>query len=182
MKFQSRALSEQIRLLTMQVELEEATGETACFVDLSVMETITRCIHNATPLCSKYALRIKSEFQISEKKWYRNKIKSLAEVGSWSELKRFMEEKRSPVGYVPFVDAYITGGKSKEAAACMALIPDERVRMDKLEDNQQWMEAAVLATKLSDQQRIVEIYRACQNQKIKADIQVLAIKIGVKLK
>ena len=82
---------------------------------------------------------------------------------------------------MPFVDAYIRGGKSKEAAACMALIRDESVRMNKLEDNKQWMEAAVLATKLQDQHRLVEIFRACGDANMKQDIQILAQKIGIRL-
>ena len=70
LKFQARALSDQIRLLTMQLELEEGTGETDLFINLSVMETITKCIDNATPLCLKYANRIKNEFSINERRWY----------------------------------------------------------------------------------------------------------------
>ena len=181
LKFQVRALSDQIKLLTMQLELEEATGETSGFVDLSVMETISHCIHNATPLCTKYAQRIKTDFYINDKRFYLCKINALASAGAWGELKRFSEEKRSPVGYVPFVDAYILGGRSKEAASCMSLIRDEQVRIDKLEDNQQFMEAAVLTIKLNDQHRLVEIYRACNNKQIKADIARLGEKIGVRL-
>jgi len=105
----------------------------------------------------------------------------LSNSQAWGELQRFAEEKRSPVGYVPFVEAYISGGKKKEASQCIKLIRDESIRMDKLEENEQWMEAAVLATKLQDQQRLVEIYRSCNDTKIKADIAVLGNKIGVRL-
>ena len=181
LKFQARALSDQIRLLTMQVELEEATGNTSGFIDLSVMETISSCIHNATPLCIKYALRIKNEFQINDKRFYFCKINALSSMGSWGELKRFSEEKRSPVGYVPFVEAYIAGGRSKEAAACMALVRDEQIRIDLLEKNHQYMKAAVLAIKLNDKHRLIDMYRGCTDKQMKADIAKLGEKIGVRL-
>jgi hypothetical protein len=172
LKFQARALSDQIKLLKMQLELEESTGDTSGFVDLSVMETISKCVKNATPLCKKYAMRIKVD-------WC--KIKSLSSIGAWSELKRFSEEKRSPIGYAPFVDAYIRGGRSQEAASCIALIRDEQIRIDKLEDNKQYMEAALLAIKLNDQHRLIDIYRSCNNKQMKADIATLGAKFGVRL-
>ena len=165
----------------MQLELEESTGDTSGFVDLSVMETISKCVKNATPLCKKYAMRIKVEFQVNDKRFYWCKIKSLSSIGAWSELKRFSEEKRSPIGYAPFVDAYIRGGRSQEAASCITLIRDEQIRIDKLEDNKQYMEAALLAIKLNDQHRLIDIYRSCNNKQMKADIATLGAKIGVRL-
>ena len=100
-------------------------------------------------------------------------------VTSIGELKRFSEEKRPPVGYVPFADAYIRAGRSKEAAAMIALIKSEDERLDKLEDNEQWMEAALLASKMGDSHRVREIYFACGSSAVQKEVQTLALKAGI---
>ena len=105
----------------------------------------------------------------------------LAKCSAWGELKRFSEEKRSPVGYVPFADAYIRGGRPKEAAGMIALIKSEDERLNKLEDNQQWIEAALLASKMGDPHRVKEIYFACGSSAVQEEVQVLARKVGIQL-
>ena len=181
LKFHCKALQDQTRLLLLQLELEEATGETNRFLDLSLMQTIARCIENGTMPCLRVAQKLRKDFDVSERRWYHAKIRVLAKCGAWGELKRFSEEKRSPVGYVPFADAYIRGGKSKEAAAMIALIKSEDRRLNKLEDNKQWIEAALLASKMGNPHRVKEIYFACGSPAIQEEVQVLARKVGIRL-
>ena len=159
-------------------ELEEATGETNRFLDLSLVQTIARCIENGTTPCLRVAQRLRKEFDVSERRWYHVKIRTLAKCHAWGELKRFSEEKRPPVGYVPFADAYIRAGRSKEAAAMIALIKSEDERLDKLEDNEQWMEAALLK-KMGDSHRVREIYFACGSSAVQKEVQTLALKAGI---
>ena len=170
-----------MRLLQLQLELEEATGETNMFLDLSLMHTIAQCIKNGSIPCLRVAQKLRKEFDVSERQWYHVKIRVLAKCQAWGELKRFAEEKRSPVGYGPFADAYIRGGKPKDAAAMIALIKSEEERLNKLEDNKQWIEAALLASKMGELQRVKEIYNECGSPAIQEEVQVLARKVGIQL-
>jgi len=127
------------------------------------------------------ASRLKTEFGVSDRRWYFTKIAALAKLGEWAELKRFSEEKRSPVGYVPFADAYMRAGRAAEASQMIALIRSEDERLDKLEENGEFVPAALLAIKLGDPRRVAEIYSACGSQQMQAEVQMLAKKAGISL-
>ena len=145
------------------------------------MRTIARCLENGTTPCTRMAQQLRKEFGVSEQRWYHTKIRVLARCKAWGELKRFSEEKRSPIGYVPFADAYIRAGRSKEAASMISLIKSEEDRLNKLEDNKQWIEAALLAGKMGEQQRVKEIYFSCGSPAIQKEVQTLAVKMGIVL-
>jgi hypothetical protein len=53
----------------------------------------------------EHAIKMKTYFDIPEKRYWRIKINALAHLGDWKSLYEFMNKKKeSPVGYEPFIE------------------------------------------------------------------------------
>lgn len=124
--FESKAAEEHAKLLRMQHELEVSTKQ-AIFVDSSISDTIRTCIvlgnHRA-------AMKVKTEFKVSEKRWYWLKVFALATIRDWDALEKFSKEKRPPIGYKPFVEACIDAGEKGEALKYIPKLADPRERAE----------------------------------------------------
>ncbi|PQQ02881.1 Vacuolar sorting-associated protein 16 [Prunus yedoensis var. nudiflora] len=109
--FEAKAAEEHAKLLRMQHDLEVSTKQ-AIFVDSSISDTIRTCIvlgnHRA-------AMKVKTEFKVSEKRWYWLKVFALATIRDWDALEKFSKEKRPPIGYRPFVEACVEADEKGEA-------------------------------------------------------------------
>ncbi|XAR49507.1 hypothetical protein NMG60_11032733 [Bertholletia excelsa] len=124
--FESKAAEEHAKLLRIQHELEVTTKQ-AIFVDSSISDTIRTCIvlgnHRA-------AMKVKTEFKVSEKRWYWLKVFALATIRDWDALERFSKEKRPPIGYRPFVEACIDADEKAEALKYIPKLADPRERAE----------------------------------------------------
>ncbi|KAI4387291.1 hypothetical protein MLD38_005134 [Melastoma candidum] len=148
--FESKAAEEHAKLLRIQHELEVATKQ-AIFVDSSISDTIRTCIvlgnHRA-------ATKVRTEFKVSEKRWYWLKVFALATISDWDALEKFSKEKRPPVGgsseieigifiitcclfvqknekgYRPFVEACTEADKKGEALKYIPKLADPRERAE----------------------------------------------------
>ncbi|AOW00217.1 Vps16, C-terminal region-domain-containing protein [Yarrowia lipolytica] len=122
-------IEEQSKLLKLQEQLER---DYECnFLGLSVTDTI----HNLLVMgqASK-ALKIKTDFKISERKWTWLKLNAYVERRDWTGLMEFATSRRSPIGYVPFYDACMAAGSKRNAAEYITMTAldadvDERVQM-----------------------------------------------------
>jgi hypothetical protein len=116
LQFQFRSTEEQIELLKLQSELELKFG-VACFFDMSVSETL----YNLIALCSSQrshamallldANRIQKRFKVPDRRFSHIKIKALAASGQWHALRTFASEKKSAIGYAPFVRVCVHHGQ-----------------------------------------------------------------------
>ncbi|KAI5662106.1 hypothetical protein M9H77_21429 [Catharanthus roseus] len=124
--FESKAAEEHAKLLRMQQEFE-ATTKQPIFVDSSVNDTIRTCIvlgnHRA-------AAKVKTEFKVSDKRWYWLKAFALATIRDWDALEKFSKEKRPPSGYRPFVEACIESDENIEAQKYIPKLSDPRERAE----------------------------------------------------
>lgn len=124
--FESKAAEEHAKLLKIQHDLEVSTKQ-AIFVDSSINDTIRTCIvlgnHRA-------ALKVKTEFKVSEKRWYWLKVFALATTRDWVALETFSKEKRPPIGYKPFVEACIEADEKAEALKYIPKLADPRERAE----------------------------------------------------
>lgn len=124
--FESKAAEEHAKLLRIQHELEVSTKQ-AIFVDSSINDTIRTCIvlgnHRA-------AVKVKTEFKVSEKRWYWLKVFALATIRDWDALEKFSKEKRPPIGYRPFVEACIDADEKGEALKYIPKLSDPRERAE----------------------------------------------------
>ncbi|XP_050227188.1 protein VACUOLELESS1 isoform X2 [Mercurialis annua] len=124
--FESKAAEEHAKLLRIQHEIEVSTKQ-AIFVDSSISDTIRTCIvlgnHRA-------ATKVKTEFKVSEKRWYWLKVFALATIRDWDALEKFSKEKRPPTGYRPFVEACTDADEKGEALKYIPKLSDLRERAE----------------------------------------------------
>ncbi|KAK9286019.1 hypothetical protein L1049_025222 [Liquidambar formosana] len=144
--FESKAAEEHAKLLRMQHELEVTTKQ-AIFVDSSISDTIRTCIvlgnHRA-------ALKVRTEFKVSEKRWYWLKVFALATIRDWDALEKFSKEKRPPIGYRPFVEACIDADEKGEALKYIPKLADPRERAESYARIGMAKEAADAASQAKD--------------------------------
>lgn len=144
--FESKAAEEHAKLIRMQHELEVTTKQ-AIFVDSSISDTIRTCIvlgnHRA-------AMKVKTEFKVSEKRWYWLKVFALATIRDWDVLEKFSKEKRPPIGYRPFVEACIEADEKGEALKYIPKLSDPRERAESYARIGMAKEAADAASQAKD--------------------------------
>ncbi|XP_042479064.1 protein VACUOLELESS1 [Macadamia integrifolia] len=144
--FESKAAEEHAKLLRIQHELEVTTKQ-AIFVDSSISDTIRTCIvlgnHRA-------AMKVKTEFKVSEKRWYWLKVFALATIRDWDALEKFSKEKRPPIGYRPFVEACIDADEKAEALKYIPKLTDPRERAESYARIGMAKEAADAASQTKD--------------------------------
>jgi hypothetical protein len=156
--FAWRATEAQIKLLAMQRDLEAATGE-SYFVDMSVCETIYNCI-----VLSRHgkAAAIKNAFQVPDKRFWRLKVKALAECGDWKTLQQFANERRPPIGFRPFAEACIRKGVHSEAAKYILRIKDDAARLELFTEIRFWTEAGEVCVKMRDERALMDLGAKCE--------------------
>ncbi|XP_051136624.1 protein VACUOLELESS1 [Andrographis paniculata] len=144
--FESKAAEEHAKLLRIQHELEVSTKQ-AIFVDSSISDTIRTCIvlgnHRA-------ANKVKTEFKVSEKRWYWLKVFALATIRDWDALEKFSKEKRPPIGYRPFVEACVDAGEKEQALKYIPKLADPRERAESYAKIGMAKEAADAASQAKD--------------------------------
>ncbi|CAL9166156.1 unnamed protein product [Musa hybrid cultivar] len=124
--FESKAAEEHAKLLRLQHDLEVSTKQ-AIFVDSSISDTIRTCIVLGN---HREAMRVRTEFKVSEKRWYWLKAFALATVRDWDALEKFSKEKRPPGGYKPFVEACIDADEKAEAIKYIPKLTEPRERSE----------------------------------------------------
>ncbi len=71
----------------------------------------------------KQAAALRKQFSVSDRHFWWLKVRALAESRAWEALDAFAAEKKSPIGYEPFVEVAKKYGAPKEAQArCDALL------------------------------------------------------------
>jgi vacuolar protein sorting-associated protein 16 len=89
---------------SLEKKYEKLTNTRIVFVDLSVSETL----HNLTVLASTHPTekanllneltKIQKQFKVPDKRFWHVKVRALAMSQQWDELRRFANEKKSPIG------------------------------------------------------------------------------------
>ncbi|KAF6134565.1 hypothetical protein GIB67_022305, partial [Kingdonia uniflora] len=144
--FESKAAEEHAKLLRIQHELEVTTNK-AIFVGTSISDTIRTCIllgnHRA-------ATKVKSEFKVSEKRWYWLKAFALGLNRDWDALEKFSKEKKPITGYRPFVEACINEDAKAEALKYIPKLTDPREKAESYARIGMAKEAADTASQAKD--------------------------------
>mmetsp|Transcript_12464 Transcript_12464/g.35002 ORF Transcript_12464/g.35002 Transcript_12464/m.35002 type:complete len:872 (-) Transcript_12464:151-2766(-) len=100
--FNQKATEEFGRLCKLQSQLEKETGQ-SLFVGLSVAETLQMAISIGN---HKAAAAIRSDFKVTDKRFWWIKVKTLAKAKDWDALEAFARERKvSPIGVEPFIQA-----------------------------------------------------------------------------
>ncbi|GAB1286902.1 Vacuolar protein sorting-associated protein 16 homolog [Apodemus speciosus] len=123
-EFAAKATEDQMRLLRLQRRLEDELG--GRFLDLSLHDTVTTLIlggHN------KRAEQLARDFRIPDKRLWWLKLAALADLEDWEELEKFSKSKKSPIGYLPFVEICMKHHNKHEAKKYTSRVgPEQKVK------------------------------------------------------
>ncbi|XP_056606714.1 vacuolar protein sorting-associated protein 16 homolog [Triplophysa dalaica] len=123
-EFAAKATEEEMRLLRFQRKLEEEKGEP--LVGFSLHDTITALLSVGL---HKRAEQLYKDFRVSDKRFWWLKLKALAEKGDWDWLEKFAKSKKSPIGYLPFVEVCIKHQNKNEARKYVSRVtPEQKVK------------------------------------------------------
>lgn len=159
---QEELVSKELKLVQMQKELEELTGED-CFVGLSLVDTVHNCI--ILGLLSQADV-VRSKLKLSDKQYYYVKVKALSQLQSWTELRNFASSRKAPIGYEYFAAACIERGNLAEAEFYLQLIKSDEERLNILMDLEKWAEASALVIKLEDISLAAALTSRCKDPAI----------------
>ena len=93
------------------------------FADLSVSGTLHELLvlgaahPTERPGLLLEAAKLQARFKVPDKRFWQVKVKALAASGQWDELRKFANERKSPVGYQPFAERCIEARQPPDAIA-----------------------------------------------------------------
>ncbi|CAL8306793.1 unnamed protein product [Merluccius merluccius] len=123
-EFSAKATEEEMRLLRFQRKLDDEKG--AGLLGLSLQATMEALLASGL---QKQADHLYRDFRVSDKRYWWLKLRSLAEKEEWEELEKFSKGKKSPVGYLPFVEVCMKRSNKYEAKKYVTKVtPEQRVR------------------------------------------------------
>uniref|UniRef100_A0A3B4TJL1 Vacuolar protein sorting-associated protein 16 homolog n=1 Tax=Seriola dumerili TaxID=41447 RepID=A0A3B4TJL1_SERDU len=77
----------------------------------------------------KQAEQLYRDFRVPDKRYWWLKLKSLAEKEEWEELEKFSKSKKSPIGYLAFVDICMKCNNKYEAKKYVSKVtPEQKVK------------------------------------------------------
>ncbi|MGH0161945.1 UNVERIFIED_CONTAM: hypothetical protein FKN15_041803 [Acipenser sinensis] len=109
-EFSAKATEEQMKLLRWQRRFQEEFDKP--YLDCSLHETVHSLLLDSK---HKQAEQLYKDFRIPDKRFWWLKISALAEKEDWEELEKFSKSKKSPVGYLPFVEICVKHHNKYEA-------------------------------------------------------------------
>uniref|UniRef100_A0A8B9XJ95 Vacuolar protein sorting-associated protein 16 homolog n=1 Tax=Bos mutus grunniens TaxID=30521 RepID=A0A8B9XJ95_BOSMU len=123
-EFAAKATEDQMRLLRLQRRLEDELG--GQFLDLSLHDTVTTLILSGQ---NKRAEQLARDFRIPDKRLWWLKLTALADLEDWEELEKFSKSKKSPIGYLPFVEICMKQHNKYEAKKYASRVgPEQKVK------------------------------------------------------
>ncbi|XP_063790184.1 vacuolar protein sorting-associated protein 16 homolog isoform X1 [Pseudophryne corroboree] len=120
----AKVTEDQIKLLRIQRLIQEKMDKP--YLDYSLHDTIYNLILDGM---QKKAEQLYKEFKIPDKRYWWLKISALSEKEDWEELENFSKSKKSPIGYLPFVEMCMKYHNKFEAKKYTARVtPELRVK------------------------------------------------------
>ncbi|PSN30635.1 Vacuolar protein sorting-associated protein 16 [Blattella germanica] len=119
-EFAAGLCEEQQRLLRYQKTLEDKFRRE--FVGRSLHDTVylLLLLHEV-----KLADKLRTEYRVSDRRYWWLRILSLSELDEWIELEKFSKSKKSPIGMEPFVDVCLKYTKKYEAQKYLPKVKEE---------------------------------------------------------
>ncbi|MCJ1394801.1 hypothetical protein MMC18_007681 [Xylographa bjoerkii] len=126
--FHQRALADAQSLLRVQDALSRDLDAT--YTGLSLNATLHTLIRTGY---AKRALKIQSDFHLSEKSFAWIRLRALVAARNWGELEELSKARKSVVGWEPYFNAVLGAGNTKLAGVfvgkCTGLTAQERSEM-----------------------------------------------------
>uniref|UniRef100_A0A3B5MEV4 Vacuolar protein sorting-associated protein 16 homolog n=1 Tax=Xiphophorus couchianus TaxID=32473 RepID=A0A3B5MEV4_9TELE len=122
--FAAKATEEEMRLLRFQRKLDDEKG--AGLLGLSLQATMEALMSLGL---HKQAEQLYRDFRVPDKRYWWLKLTSLAEKEQWEELEKFSKSKKSPIGYLAFVEVCMKNNNRHEAKKYVSKVtPEQKVK------------------------------------------------------
>lgn len=123
-EFNTKATEEEIKLLRFQRKLDDEKG--AGLQGLSLQDTMEALLNLGL---HKQTEQLYRDFRVPDKRFWWLKLKALSEKQDWDELEKFSRSKKSPIGYLPFVEVCVKNHNQHEAKKYLLKVsPDQKVK------------------------------------------------------
>ncbi|XP_041937037.1 vacuolar protein sorting-associated protein 16 homolog [Alosa sapidissima] len=123
-EFAAKATEDEMRLLRFQKRLEDDKGEH--LMGLSLQATLQVLLSIGL---HKQAEQLYKDFRVPDKRYWWLKLTALAEKEDWEELEKFAKSKKSPIGYLPFVEVCVKRHNKYEAKKYVSkVMPEQKVK------------------------------------------------------
>ncbi|MDP2435525.1 MAG: hypothetical protein Q8P67_07265 [archaeon] len=176
--FETKATQDQISLLGFQRALERKAVEEGRpaikLVDCSLSETLYRLI--ALDYV-KRADKLRSDFKVPDSRYWWVKIRGLAAAKNWEELAALAKEKKSPIGYRPFVEVCIKAGANGEALRYVSRIEDDSDRLNTFIKLESFTDAADVAFQMKSLDALRHVKSRCTHAPSQAYIDKLMAQL-----
>lgn len=125
-EFNLNMTEENHKLIKYQAGLEDKLGK--MYVNLSLHNTISQLIKDNEV---KLADKLRTEFKVSDRKYFWLKLRAFAESGQWSELGALARSKKTcPLGsFGPFLDVCLEQGEKGQAVKFLPLLQTQEERL-----------------------------------------------------
>jgi len=171
-----KVTEDQIKLLILQKDLESTHGSK--FVDLPLSDTLYKLMILGDK--DKRASKIRNEFKVPDKRYWWIRVKALAEIRDWEQLEKFAKEKKSPIGYEPFVDVCIGAKANSEAVKYIPRVATLTARVEYYMRLGMYKEAAEMTFKEKEFDLLVNIRNRCTHRESIAFIDQLLVQFQSK--
>jgi hypothetical protein len=166
----------QRELLAMQIKLQEDFKEQ--FVGGTIHDTLYKVMAADVKKISDkekkdILKKIKEQFQVSDKRYWTVKVKALGDTQMWDALLKFAQEKTSPIGYEPFVDACLKSNRIPEAVKCIQMISNPEIKINYYIDLVKFKEAIEVAVAANSVELLEKIKKKTTNSKTMDTIEKL---------
>lgn len=122
--FNAKATEDEVKLLKFQKKLDEEKG--AGLQGLSLQDTMEALLNLGL---HKQAEQLYRDFRVPDKRFWFLKLRALADKHDWDELDKFSRSKKSPIGYLPFVEVCVKNHNQQEAKKYLLKVsPEQRVK------------------------------------------------------
>ncbi|XP_017296422.1 vacuolar protein sorting-associated protein 16 homolog [Kryptolebias marmoratus] len=122
--FAAKATEEEMRLLRFQRKMDDEKG--AGLLGLSLQATMEALMSLGL---HKQAEQLYKDFRVPDKRYWWLKLKSMAEKEEWEELEKFSKSKKSPIGYLAFVEVCMKNNNRYEAKKYVCKVtPEQKVK------------------------------------------------------
>ncbi|RLN48595.1 hypothetical protein BBJ29_008542 [Phytophthora kernoviae] len=179
----AKLTEEQIELLQEQGKLEEKPENVKRrkLVGLSISETMKLLLRDSKyepkllPLVAAFA----KKFKVPDKRFYRVKIKALAQTRQWDALHKFsMEKKNPPCGFKAFAVACLEEGEKQQAENYTARITSVDEKFETLIHLDMYSDALQLSIKLKDPEKLTNVRNLCNDENIQNQADKAAMELG----
>ncbi|CEG41423.1 vacuolar protein sorting-associated [Plasmopara halstedii] len=179
----AKLTEEQIELLQEQVKLEEKPENVKRrkLVGTSISDTMKMllCDSKYEPKLLPIVAAFAKKFKVPDKRFYRVKIKALAETRQWDALHKFsMEKKNPPCGFKAFAVACLEQGEKQQAESYTTRITSVDEKFETLIRLDLYSDALQLSIKLKDPEKLTTVRNLCNDDNICNQADKAAMELG----